>query len=90
MALRKQQVTDEQVQALFPDKHASTNTETNEPAMPRIERVRSMSPTLFRTPTIPITNQIKGLKDISVLEVFDNKEFSHARDFKSIETDLEE
>jgi hypothetical protein len=91
MALREQQVTDAQVEETFSKhKFTNTNTETDEWAIPPMDSTRPMTPTSVHTPNSSNTNEAEDLRDIRVVEVYDNKEFSHARDFKSIDTDLGE
>jgi hypothetical protein len=90
MRLRKQQVTAPEVQALFPDNDTPTNTATDERDMKNMINLRPKTPMPPGTSACPATNRDEDRQRISVFEVFDNKEFDHARDFKSIETDPEE
>jgi hypothetical protein len=88
MRRRKQQVTAHEVQALFPDNDTPANTGTDKRDMKNMINLRSTTPMRPRSFASPAINLDED--GISVFEVFDNKEFDHARDFKSIETDPEE
>lgn len=101
MEQRKQEVSDEQkvreeqevkdvkIKNNFSNKDC-TDTVTIGMVMARMQGLRPRTPTWIRTPPRRTAESKPKSKVISVVEFFDDRQFSHAHSFKGVVTDPEE